>query len=47
MNTVYLDDADDPVDIRYDNVFKAVFTRNTPHPGPPCPGSSLPLPTAP
>jgi hypothetical protein len=30
MNTVYLDDADDPVDIRYDNVFKAVFTRNTP-----------------
>ncbi|MDR1248553.1 MAG: Rpn family recombination-promoting nuclease/putative transposase [Treponema sp.] len=30
MNTVCLDDADDPVDIRYDNVFKAVFTRNTP-----------------
>ncbi|MDR1128812.1 MAG: Rpn family recombination-promoting nuclease/putative transposase [Treponema sp.] len=30
MNTVYLDDADDPVDICYDNVFKAVFTRNTP-----------------
>jgi predicted transposase/invertase (TIGR01784 family) len=30
MTPVYLDDADDPVDIRYDNVFKAVFTRNTP-----------------
>jgi predicted transposase/invertase (TIGR01784 family) len=30
MNTVYLDDDADPVDIRYDNVFKAVFTRNTP-----------------
>ncbi|MDR1351879.1 MAG: Rpn family recombination-promoting nuclease/putative transposase [Treponema sp.] len=30
MNAVYLDDADDPVDICYDNVFKAVFTRNTP-----------------
>jgi predicted transposase/invertase (TIGR01784 family) len=30
MIPVYLDDADDPVDIRYDNVFKAVFTRNTP-----------------
>jgi predicted transposase/invertase (TIGR01784 family) len=29
MNTVRLDDTDDPVDIRYDNVFKAVFTRNT------------------
>jgi hypothetical protein len=23
-------DTDDPVDIRLDNVFKAVFTRNTP-----------------
>jgi predicted transposase/invertase (TIGR01784 family) len=30
MNTVYLDDDTDPVDIRYDNVFKAVFTRDTP-----------------
>jgi predicted transposase/invertase (TIGR01784 family) len=30
MNTVYLDDADDPVDICYDNVFKAVFTRDAP-----------------
>jgi hypothetical protein len=30
MNAVYLDDTDDPVDICYDNVFKAVFTRNTP-----------------
>ncbi|MDR3146056.1 MAG: hypothetical protein LBU21_07245 [Treponema sp.] len=30
MNTVYLDDADDPVNICYDNVFKAVFIRNTP-----------------
>ncbi|MDR3160711.1 MAG: Rpn family recombination-promoting nuclease/putative transposase, partial [Spirochaetaceae bacterium] len=30
MNAVYLDDADDPINICYDNVFKAVFTRNTP-----------------
>jgi predicted transposase/invertase (TIGR01784 family) len=30
MNTVRLDDDTDPVDIRYDNVFKAVFTRDTP-----------------
>jgi predicted transposase/invertase (TIGR01784 family) len=30
MNIVRLNDTDDPVDIRYDNVFKAVFTRNTP-----------------
>jgi hypothetical protein len=27
---VYFTENDDPVDIRYDNVFKAVFTRNTP-----------------
>ena len=30
MNTVYLDETDDPVNICYDNVFKAVFTRGTP-----------------
>ncbi|MDR3123404.1 MAG: Rpn family recombination-promoting nuclease/putative transposase [Treponema sp.] len=30
MITVRLDDADDPVNICYDNVFKAVFTQNTP-----------------
>jgi predicted transposase/invertase (TIGR01784 family) len=30
VNTVYLDDTDDPIDICYDNVFKAVFTRNIP-----------------
>jgi hypothetical protein len=30
VNTVYLDDDTDPVDIRYDNIFKAVFTRDTP-----------------
>jgi hypothetical protein len=27
---IYFDDADDLIDIRLDNVFKAVFTRNTP-----------------
>jgi predicted transposase/invertase (TIGR01784 family) len=27
---VYFTENDDPVDIRYDNVFKAIFTRNTP-----------------
>ena len=27
---MYLDDDSDPIDIRYDNVFKAVFTRDTP-----------------
>ena len=27
---VYFKETDDLVDIRYDNVFKAVFTRNTP-----------------
>jgi predicted transposase/invertase (TIGR01784 family) len=30
MTTVCLDDADDPINICYDNVFKAVFTQNTP-----------------
>jgi len=30
MKTIYFSDADDPIDIRYDNVFKAVFTRDTP-----------------
>ncbi|MDR2922600.1 MAG: hypothetical protein LBU85_04560 [Treponema sp.] len=30
MNTFCFTDADDPVDIRHDNVFKAVFTRDTP-----------------
>ncbi|MDR0685165.1 MAG: Rpn family recombination-promoting nuclease/putative transposase [Spirochaetaceae bacterium] len=30
MNTIYLDETDDPVNICYDNVFKAVFTRGTP-----------------
>ena len=30
MNTIYLDEADDPVNICYDNVFKAVFTQGTP-----------------
>jgi predicted transposase/invertase (TIGR01784 family) len=30
MNTFYFTDADDPIDIRQDNVFKAVFTRDTP-----------------
>jgi hypothetical protein len=28
--SIYLDEADDPVNICYDNVFKAVFTRETP-----------------
>jgi hypothetical protein len=27
---LYFTEDDDPVDIRYDNVFKAVFTKNTP-----------------
>jgi predicted transposase/invertase (TIGR01784 family) len=27
---IYLSDTDDPIDIRYDNVFKAVFTQETP-----------------
>jgi predicted transposase/invertase (TIGR01784 family) len=30
MNAIYLDEADDPVNICYDNVFKAVFTQKTP-----------------
>jgi hypothetical protein len=30
MSTIYLDETDDPINICYDNVFKAVFTRNTP-----------------
>jgi len=30
MKTIYFTDADDPIDIRYDKVFKAVFTRDTP-----------------
>jgi hypothetical protein len=30
MNAIYLDEADDPVNICYDSVFKAVFTRETP-----------------
>jgi hypothetical protein len=30
MNTFYFTDADDLVDIRQDNVFKAVFTRDNP-----------------
>jgi len=30
MKTIYFTDADDPIDIRYDNVFKAVFTHGTP-----------------
>jgi predicted transposase/invertase (TIGR01784 family) len=29
MNTFYFTDADDPIDIRMDSVFKAVFTRDT------------------
>jgi hypothetical protein len=31
MSTIYLDEVDDPVNICYDNIFKAVFTylRNT------------------
>jgi hypothetical protein len=27
---MYFTEYDDPIDIRYDNVFKAVFTRGTP-----------------
>jgi len=27
---IFLDDNDDPIDIRKDNVFKAVFTKNSP-----------------
>jgi hypothetical protein len=30
MAKVYFKDTDDPFDIRYDNVFKAVFTKDTP-----------------
>ena len=30
MTRIYIDDSDDPIDICLDNVFKAVFTRNTP-----------------
>jgi hypothetical protein len=30
LTVVRFADDDDPIDIRYDNVFKAVFTRNTP-----------------
>jgi len=30
MKTIYFTDADDPIDIRYDPVFKAVFTKETP-----------------
>jgi len=30
METIYFSDTDDLIDIRYDNVFKAVFTRGTP-----------------
>ena len=30
MGKVYFEDNDDLIDIRYDNVFKAVFTKNTP-----------------
>jgi len=30
MGKIQFDENDDLVDIRYDNVFKAVFTRNTP-----------------
>ena len=29
MGKIYFEENDDPVDIRYDNVFKAVFTKNT------------------
>jgi predicted transposase/invertase (TIGR01784 family) len=29
-NSIFLTDADDPIDIRKDNVFKAVFTKNNP-----------------
>ena len=30
MTTIFLEDDDDPIDIRRDNVFKAVFARETP-----------------
>jgi hypothetical protein len=30
MAPIRFDDTDDLIDIRYDNVFKAVFTKNTP-----------------
>jgi predicted transposase/invertase (TIGR01784 family) len=30
LSKIRFDDADDPIDICYDNVFKAVFTRGTP-----------------
>jgi predicted transposase/invertase (TIGR01784 family) len=30
MNKIHFEETDEPIDIRYDNVFKAVFTRNTP-----------------
>jgi len=30
MKTIYFTEADDPIDIRYDAVFKAVFTKETP-----------------
>ena len=30
MTTIQFSETDDPIDIRYDNVFKAVFTRDTP-----------------
>ena len=30
MGKIYFEDNDDPIDIRYDNIFKAVFTKNTP-----------------
>jgi predicted transposase/invertase (TIGR01784 family) len=31
MSKIYFKDDDDPIDIRYDNVFKAVFTKDTPN----------------
>ena len=30
MDNIFLTEDDDPIDIRKDNVFKAVFTRDTP-----------------
>ena len=30
MDKIFLLDDDDPIDIRHDNVFKSVFTRNNP-----------------
>jgi hypothetical protein len=30
LTRIHFDDSDDPIDIRYDNVFKAVFTKNIP-----------------